>query len=311
MDERRAVEARGDHAIAGLRAAAQQLLAPLVVDADDAAGRVILAEQARLRLEVRLEGVMVVEVVLRQVGKRRDRERRGVRALKVERVAGDLHGHHVAARVAHAGEQMLQVGRFRRGVRRFLMYIADDGAHGADDARSLARHAGDMLYQVGGSGFAVSTRDAHQRKRARRIVVEARRRLGHGLARVGNDHFRDVSGVGQVDLALHHEHLRAMVDGVLGEGVAVGFHADDAEERVAGLDFITSIGDALNLILRVADDGAVHAFKQFGAGLTHLDTSLRRNPESIDCCSHYILKDRRDDTVPRNLICAHKAHEFA
>lgn len=46
-------------------------------------------------------------------------------------------------------------------------------------------------------------------------------------------------GVGQVDLTLHHEHLRAMVDGVLGEGVAVGFHADDAEERVAGLDFIT------------------------------------------------------------------------
>ena len=226
-------------------------------------------------------------------------------------MAGDLHGHHVAARVAHAGEQMLQVGRFRRGVRRLLAHIADDGAHGADDARSLARHAGDMLHQVGGSGFAVRARDAHQRKRARRIVVEARRRLGHGLARVGNDHLRDVGGVGQVDLALHHEHLRAMVDGVLGEGVAVGFHADDAEERVAGLDFVTSIGDALNLILRVADDGAVHAFKQFGAGLTHLDTSLRRNPESIDCCSHYILKDRRDDAVPRNLICAHKAHQLA
>ena len=115
------------------------------------------------------------------------------------------------------------------------------------------------------------------------MVVEVRRHLGHGLARVGHHHFGDVGGVGQVHLALHHKHLRAVVDGVLGVRVAVGRETDDAEKRVAGLYLVASVSDTLHHVVGVADDGAVHAFKQFGAGLSHMDTSLRRNAKSVDC----------------------------
>ncbi len=133
-----------------------------------AAGRVILAEQARLRLEVGLEGVMVVEVVLRQV---ENAVTANDEAYVRSRSSAWLELTSMATTVQPASrmraKQMLQVGRFRRGVRRLLVYVADDGAHGTDDARSLARHAGDMLHQIRGGGFAVGARDAHQRNRAR------------------------------------------------------------------------------------------------------------------------------------------------
>ncbi len=65
VDLRGAIKTGGDDVVAGVRATAQQFLAPFVVDADDATRRVVFAEQARLGLEVGLERVVVVQMVLR------------------------------------------------------------------------------------------------------------------------------------------------------------------------------------------------------------------------------------------------------
>ena len=269
MDLSGRVEAGGHHVVLGHRAAAQKLLAPLVVDADNAARGVVLREQARLRFEVRLERMVVVQVVLRQVGKRRDGEGRAPRALQIERVRADLHGHRVATLVAHAREQLLQIRRFGRGMRGFLVHAAHANAHGSDDARALAGHLRDMLHQVGGGGLAVRAGDAHQRQVLGRMVVEVRRRNGHGLARVLHHDLRDVSRVGQVHFPLDDQHLRTAIDGVLRKGMAVRREADDAEERVARLNPVAAIGDALRHVVSVADNGAVYAREQFGTGLAH------------------------------------------
>ena len=270
MDLSRRVEARRHHVVPVRRAAPQQLAAPLVVDADDAAGGVVAREQQRLGLEVRVEGVVVVQVVLREVGERRDGERSVPRAQKVERVRAHLHGHHVAARVAHAREQVLQVGRFGRGVLGLLLRVADARPHRADDASALAADARDVLHQIRRGGLAVRAGDAHERERLRRMVVEVRRGVGHGLARVGHHHLGHVRGVGQIDLALHHEHLRASVDGVLREGVPVHRKAHDAEERVPRLHPVAAVRDAGHLFVRRADDGALQPREKICARLAHV-----------------------------------------
>ena len=93
MDLRGRIEARRDHAVFGNRATPQQLFAPLVVNADHALGRIIFREQARLRLEVGLERMMVVQVILRQVGERRNGECGVPRAIEVERMRAHLHAY--------------------------------------------------------------------------------------------------------------------------------------------------------------------------------------------------------------------------
>ena len=107
MDSRRLVKAGRHHHVARLHATAVKLGSPLVVDTDDAASRIVVREQQRLRLEVRLERVVVVEVVLRQVGERCHRETRIPRAAQIERMGADLHGDAIAFRIAHAREQVL------------------------------------------------------------------------------------------------------------------------------------------------------------------------------------------------------------
>ena len=162
MDSRRLVKAGRHHHVARLHTTAVKLGSPLVVDADNAASRIVVREQQRLRLEVRLERVVVVEVVLRQVGERRHRETRIPRAAQIERMGADLHGDAIAFRIAHAREQMLQVARLGGGVLGLLVRIADGRSDGADNARLLPRHARDVLDEVGRGGLAVGPRDADE-----------------------------------------------------------------------------------------------------------------------------------------------------
>ena len=180
-----------------------------------------------------------------------------------------LHGHRVAVRVAHAGEQPLQVGRLGRGVLRLLPHVSDADAHRADDPRALARHTRDVFHEVGRGGLAVRAGDAHERDARRRMVVEVRGGDGHGLARVLHHDLGHVGGVGQIHLALDHEHLRPAIDGVLRERVSVGREAHNAEERIARLHPVAAVGDAAHLVVGVSDDGAVYAREQFRARLSH------------------------------------------
>ena len=61
-----------------------ELLAPFVVDADDALRGIVLREEKGLRLEIRLERMMVIQMVLGQVRERRHGESRMPCAEQVE-----------------------------------------------------------------------------------------------------------------------------------------------------------------------------------------------------------------------------------
>ena len=256
------VEARGDDLVAGGGAAAQKLAPPGAVDGDDAAGRVVLREQKRLGLEVVVEGVVVVQVVLGEVRERRHGEVGVPGTAQIERVRAHLHGHHRAARVAHPREQLLQVGRLRRGALGVLHGAGDLVAHGADDAAAVAGHTRDVLHQIGRGGLAVGARDAHEREGAGGVVVVVRRGVGHGLARVGDDDLGDIGGVGQVHLALGHQRGGPTVDGVLGEGVAVDDGADDAKEHIVRANLVAAERQPCHLLVPVADDGAIHPLEE-------------------------------------------------
>ena len=256
------VEARGDDLVAGGGAAAKKLAPPGAVDGDDAAGRVVLREQKRLGLEVVVEGVVVVQVVLGEVRERRHGEVGVPGAAQIERVRAHLHGHHRAAGVAHPREQLLQVGRFRRGALGVLHDAGDLVAHGADDAAAVAGHARDVLHQIGRGGLAVGARDTHEREGPGGVVVVVRRGVGHGLARVGDDDLGDIGGVGQVHLALGHQRGGPAVDGVLGEGVAVDDGADDAEEHIVRMNLVAAERQPCHLLVPVADDSAIHPLEE-------------------------------------------------
>ena len=142
-----------------------------------------------------------------------------------------------------------------------LVHIADGCSDGADDARLLPRHARNMLHEIGCGGLAVGPRDADEREGARGVVVELSGSIGERLARIGDDDLGHVGRIGQVELALHDEHLRTAVDRVLREGMSVHGKAHDAEERIAGLHAIGAIGDARNLFRWIAENGAIEAFE--------------------------------------------------
>ena len=213
--------------------------------------------------------MVVVQVVLGQVRERGHREVGAPGALQVERVRAYLHGHHRAACVPHAGEELLQVGRLGSGVLGVLHTPGDLVAHRADDAAAVAGHARDMLHQIGRGGLAVGTRNAHEREVGRGVVVEAHSGMGHGLAGIGHHHLGNVGGIGQIHLALNHQRRGAAIDGVLGKGVAVHHIAYDAEEHVARLDGIGAERQARHLLVAVADDGAFHSLEELCASMGH------------------------------------------
>ena len=81
--------------------------------------------------------------------------------------------------------------------------------------------------------------------------------MGHGLARVVDDDDRDLRGVGLVQAPLGHDELRAAVDGVLRERMAVDLQAHDAEEQIARLDGVAPVGQTTHFTCGIADYRAI------------------------------------------------------
>ena len=259
----RRVEAGRDDPVVRAGATAVQLAPPFVVDADHALRGIIGREQVGLGLEVRLERVMVVQVVLREVRERRDGEVRVPGPQQVQRVRRDLHGHDVAAGIAHAGERFLQIRRLGRRVLGFLVLIANLDAHRAHDAGPLAGGPRDLIDQVGRGRLSVRACHAHEREALRWRPVKTVGHVSHSLAGILDDDLGHVGGVRQVDLALHDDELGAAVDGILGKGVAVDLQADYAEEHIARHDGVAAVRKTAHLIRAIADDRALKPFEQF------------------------------------------------
>ena len=95
--------------------------------------------------------------------------------------------------------------------------------------------------------------------------------MRHSLARIGNDHLGDVGGVGKVDLALAHNNLRTVIDGILSKRMTVAFQADDAEKRIAGLHLVGAVRNARYFIVGIPKNRAIDTAEQLGDRFRHVD----------------------------------------
>ena len=138
-------ESGRDNLIALFERVGNKPLSPRAIDVDNAFGGIIRREEPPLRSEIRFERLVVVEVILRKVGEGSDRKGRIPHAIEIERVRAYLHGHHLASRIAHLREDMLQVTRFRRGVIGGQRFACDIDPHRTDHAGGLPQHRSDML----------------------------------------------------------------------------------------------------------------------------------------------------------------------
>ena len=105
-------ETEGDHRTAAAAGFGEHT-AGRVVDVDDADvghGAVAAVEEGRLRVEVRGEIAVVVDVVPGEVGEGRDAEMEAVDAVLMERVGTDLEAGAGAARVDHLAKEAGEVG---------------------------------------------------------------------------------------------------------------------------------------------------------------------------------------------------------
>ena len=150
-----------------------QARAPGVVDVDDPHPRAGL-EQPALGEEVLLHGRVEVEMVLAEVREHRDGPVDRVRAVQLQRVAGDLHRARGVAAVGHLGERGLEVDGLRRRAGEGPLAARDDALHGpqqrgatagalqqlADEERGgrLAARPGDADHVQPGAGIAVEPR---------------------------------------------------------------------------------------------------------------------------------------------------------
>ena len=164
-----------------------------------------------------------------------------------ERVRADLDGDEPRARVAHPGEQRLELGRFGRREPDVGLGRTDACAGGADDPAHVAGLLPDGLEEVRHRGLAVRAGDTEHGQRGRRVAVEPRRDRTHRAPNAGH------SGLGNVEWqqALHERADGALRDRIARELVAVHVGAGHAAVQRAGDDPATVMSDVQHDHVRV------------------------------------------------------------
>ncbi len=240
------------HVDAVTRGARRELGPTRVIDVDRGRGRARACEQRRLRLEVRVERAVVVEVLVAEVGEARGREPGAVDPVLVQRVRRHLHRDRARARIAHACEQLLQVAGLRGGVRAVVRsgdrLPRDARTDGPDHTGAVTCGLRDHLEHVGRGRLAVGAGDPEHAHRRRRVVEQ---RGGDGSERgphVGHLCLRDLERQRTFDEQRH----RTPGHRVGGVFVAVGDGAGDAREARSRARLAAVVGDRDDLEVGIA-----------------------------------------------------------
>ncbi len=194
-------------------------------------------EELALGREVLLDVGVVVEVVAGEVGEERGREAHAGHPPLGQRVRGDLHRAGRVPRLEHAPEELLQLGRVRRGVERRDRDAADQGLDRADQARPVAGGLEDRPQQEGRGGLAVGAGHPDHPQPLGGPPGQRGRRERHAEAGVGHQRLRH----GQVERALHQQRRRAASHRVGGEVVAVAQAAGETAEQRPGAGLVGAV----------------------------------------------------------------------
>lgn len=167
-----------------------QTLRPRIIDIDEGDGFFFSAIEATkeetFRVEICVEGFVVVEMILSQIGKDRDIESQPFDPALFQSVRGHLHDAGPATITHHPRHQSTDLDGFggRAGRRNLLVAVIID--HRAQKPGFESHGSQQMPDQKGGRCFAIGSGDADNLERAVGKSVECPRHLPHRPARVGN-----------------------------------------------------------------------------------------------------------------------------
>ena len=234
-------------------------------------------EEEFLGADVFGEGLVVVEVVVRDVREDAAREVQAPRAFLYDGVRRTLHETVFAPLVGHLPHHGVQPHGVGCGVRRFDGAVADFVDHRRNQPGLVAQRPHQIVEQRHGRGLAVGAGDAHEFQFAARVAVESRRHVGQRPGGVGNHGVG--YPVGRLFGQAFADHRRgAFRDGGGDEIVAVALRAAGCEEAVArahGARVVNQSGDGGGIVAVQRLDGRIlqEFFQCF-----HKPLSLRVRP---------------------------------
>ncbi len=192
-------------------------------------------EQAALRVAVRLERPVEVEVLVGQVGEDRGVVVDAADPVRREPVAAGLDDDRLLARIDHLAEDPLQLQRARRGVGLHVrpQLAADLDPDRADQTRWDPASAQHRPGEERGGRLAVGAGDADREQLAAWVAVPPGRRGGEGRRSLLHDELRHRQ---VADRLLHGHRSGAALDGLAHEVVPVDAEPANGHEQVTGLD---------------------------------------------------------------------------
>ena len=216
-----------------------------------------LAEQAFLCGEIVFKGLVIIQMILRQVREHAHLKGKAPQPQLVQRLAAGFHYRERAARQHHAAEQRVQVPRLGRGIFCGHVHGVDLGVDGANEPRFAARLLQRLLDERGDGGFSVGARDGHQPQlfggTAEKILAQLRVCLAAG----GHLHL-----AGQAQRTLGDDAHGARLQRLARVVVPVGRHAPGAHEHRARAGPAGILRNEQRLALRQRA-GIRHAAEQY------------------------------------------------
>ena len=207
-----------------------------------------LGEESPLRLEVRVQRPVEVQMILREVREHETREARAVEAVQSGRVRGGLERAAAVARVEHLAERRLEVDRLRRRVDGGTALAADSPLDGSHEPRAPARGGEHREEQERRGRLPVRAGHRGDLELGARAAVEGIGRGRHRGPRVGYQELRDAGPAGgELEQALDDEARRAAPDCLRSVIVAVGPFAAHAEVGVPRPDRAAVVGEPRHL----------------------------------------------------------------
>ena len=200
-----------------------------------------LLEKLVLGRQIVFKGTVVIEMILREIGKQRDIKMHPCYPLLCQRLGGDLHHAVRTARFYHLVEKLIEFVWVRGRQLRREHLVPHHILHRADQPRLIPRSIQDLLDQEGGGRLPVGACDPDQMKLFRRIF---KKRFTH----------QRIRGPG-----IWHEHLARNPRVIFrndrsGTGldrfrrcrVSVEILSSDADKRASGPNLPGIVGDERN-----------------------------------------------------------------
>ncbi|MDT4829025.1 hypothetical protein FQZ97_624330 [compost metagenome] len=211
-----------------------------VVRVNHGGGQARPAEQARLGRLVPFHCAVVIEMVARQVGERRQRNAHAVHPALLDADRRCFHRDGLRPRVAHRGQRAVHGQHVRRGqVAAQRAAIGQHRTQGADGAARLviaAQRMGDPLH---GRGLAVGASHGHDRERGGRPAIPGVAQLAQQGAQTGHRQHRRLRRRGLDGLAggrFEQNRAGAQRQRLLYIEASVAGQARAGDEHVARLD---------------------------------------------------------------------------